>query len=154
MAGVSRQRPFRAHAERQGRKPERFGDRAADFDVARELVGRLVRRFERSAGKLELPAGLERDRRSRRPVVEADEAAAVLDPLPAEADVHAFEQRADPPLAFVRDGRGIGAVEQDLLVLRTDAERRVALASGLEPARERVTRFDDFPVDDVASHAG
>ncbi len=47
-----------------------------------------------------------------------------------------------------------GAVEQDLLVLGADAQRLVVLASGFEPGGERVARFDNFPIDDIASHSG
>ena len=109
--------------------------------------------MQRRAGELELAAGLERDRPSALFVEKADEMAAVLDPLPAEAGVHALEQRADPPLPLVRDRRAGRPVEQDLLVLGANAQRRVMLASGFEPGRERVASFDNFPIDDVASHS-
>ena len=46
--------------------------------------------------------------------------AAVLDSLPAETGVHAFEQRAHAPLARVGDRSGAVAIKQDLLVFRAD----------------------------------
>ena len=48
----------------------------------------------------------------------------------------------------------IGAIERDFLVLRTDPEWACRLASGFEPADERVARFDYFTIDDIASHKG
>ena len=77
----------------------------------------------RRAGKLELAARLERDRAAAVRVVEADQRAVVLDRRPAEARLGAFEQRPDAALALVGDGRQIGRVERDLLVLDADAER-------------------------------
>ena len=46
----------------------------------------------------------------------------------------------------------IGAIEWDFLVLGADPERARRLASRLEPGYERVARFNNFTVDDVASH--
>ena len=48
----------------------------------------------------------------------------------------------------------IGAIERDLLVFRADPEWAVRFASRLEPGDERVARFDNFTIDDVASHKG
>src|SRR5208282_1021894 len=121
-------------------------------DMAFELGRRLVRRVERGARQLELSARLERNGGALLVVVEADQMAGVLDPLPTESGVHPLEQRADAPFAHVRDGRQIGAVKEDLFVLRPDSKGAGALAPCFEPGGERVARFDDLPVDDVASH--
>ena len=69
-----------------------------------ELIGSRVRVVERSAGEFELPAGLERDGAAAVGVIEADEIAAIFDPIPTEPVAHALEERADPPLAAVGDG--------------------------------------------------
>ena len=87
-------------------------------------------------------------------VVEADQIAVVLDPLPAEPRAHALEQRADAPVAVVGHGRTIGAVERNLLVLGADPQRTGRLAARFEPGDQRVARFDNLTIDDVASHAG
>ena len=55
----------------------------------------LVHGLDRRAGKLELPAGLERDRAAAGHVGEADDVLALHDRLPAEQMLHAVEQRAD-----------------------------------------------------------
>ena len=60
----------------------------------------------------------------------------------------------NPPLAAIRDGRMIRAIKRDFLVLRADPERACRLAPGLNPGDERVARFDNFTIDDVASHKG
>ena len=135
-------------------RPSGSATDAADVAVTREFDRRFVRGLERRAGELELAARLERDRRPALFVEEADQMAAVLDPLPAEAGVHAVEERPDSCVALIRDWRMPGSIEQDLLVFGSDAQRFVALATGLEPRRERVARFDNFPIDDVASHSG
>jgi hypothetical protein len=67
---------------------------------------------------------------------------------------HALEEGPNPPLAAIGDGSVICAIKWDLLVLRADPERARRLASGLKPGDERVARFDNFTIDDVASHKG
>ena len=113
-----------------------------------------MRVVERRAGKLELSSRLERDRAFAVGVIEPDQRAAVLDALPAEMGAHPLEQRLDPALAFIRDGRPAGAIERDLLMLRADPEWTGRLASGLEPRDQRVAQFHNFTVDDIASHSG
>jgi hypothetical protein len=51
---------------------------------------------------------------------------------------HAFQERPDPSLTPIRDGRMIGAIEWDLLVFHADPEWARRLASRLEPGDERV----------------
>jgi hypothetical protein len=67
---------------------------------------------------------------------------------------HAFEERPDPSLAVIRNGRMIGAIKRDFLVFRANPEWPRRLASRLEPGDERVARLDNFTIDDVASHKG
>jgi hypothetical protein len=67
---------------------------------------------------------------------------------------HAFEERPNPSLPAIRDGRMIGAIKWDFLVFRADPEWARRLASRLEPGDERVARFNNFTIDDVASHKG
>ena len=105
-------------------------------------------------GQFELAARLERDRAAAVRVVKADQMAAVLDALPADPRIHALEQGADPRFALIRDRRQTRAIKGNLLVFRADAKSAGRLASGLEPCRQRVTQFDNLPIDDVASHKG
>ena len=48
----------------------------------------------------------------------------------------------------------IGAIEWDFLVFRADPERPRRLAPGFEPGDERVARFDNLTIDNVAGHKG
>ena len=148
------QRPFRAHAERKGGNPRGPRDRPAHVEMAFKLGRCFVGRIERGARQFELSARLQRNRRRARRVIEADQTAGILEPLPAEFCVDLLEQSADPRFAFIEHGGAVGAIEQDLLVLGADPERAGGLASRLEPGGERVARFDNFPIDDVASHKG
>jgi hypothetical protein len=65
---------------------------------------------------------------------------------------HAFQERPDPPLAPIRDRGMIAAIEWDFFVFRADPEWPRRLASRLEPGDERVARFNNFTIDDIASH--
>ncbi len=120
--------------------------------MGRKLDRGFMRRVQGRAGELELSARLERNGRPALPVVEADQLAGVLDPLPAERGVDPLEQRPDAPLARVGDRGEAVAEKEHLLVLRADPELAGRLAPFFEPGGERVTRFDDVSVDDVASH--
>ena len=113
-----------------------------------------MRIIERRARKFERPSGLERDGALALSVVEANEVSVVLDALPAKMRLHPFEEGPNPPLAIIRDGSVICAIKWDLLVLSADPEWACRLASGLKPGDERVARFDNFTIDDVASHKG
>ena len=64
----------------------------------------LVHGLDRRAGQFELPAGLQRNRAAAGDVVEPDDVAALHDRLPAEQELHAFEQRADAARAFIGHG--------------------------------------------------
>ena len=85
-------------------------------------------------------------------VEKADEMAGVLDALPAEPGVHALEQRAEPRVRPRKEQATGRSIKQDLLVLGADAKGAGRLAPVFEPGGQRVARFDNFPVDDVASH--
>ncbi len=119
-----------------------------------EFGGGRMRVVERRARELELSSRFERDRAFALRVIEADQGAPVLDALPAEMGPHALEQRPNSPFAPIGNRRMIGAVEWDLFVLRADPERAVRLASRLEPRNERVAQFNNFTIDNVASHSG
>ena len=103
-----------------------------------ELVRGRVRVVERRARELKLSSRLERDGPLAASVIKADQVLAVLNAVPAEMGAHAFEERPDPSLAPIRDGRMIGAIERDFLVFRADPEWARRLASRLEPGDERV----------------
>ena len=57
-------------------------------------------------------------------------------------------------LALIGNGRQVGFVEGEFLVLRADAERLRRLAARFQPGDQIVAGFNDFGVDDVAGHAG
>ena len=88
------------------------------------LAAGLVDGLERRPGELELAARLERDGAEAGGVGEADDVAAILDPVPAEQALHQLEQAADATLALVGHGAAIGFVEAELLVLGADAPLR------------------------------
>ena len=64
----------------------------------------LMHGLDRRARQFELPARLQRDRAAAGDVIEPDDVAALHDRLPAEQELHAFEQRADAARALVRHG--------------------------------------------------
>ena len=78
------ERPFGAHAERKKAYPERVGDGAGDGQMSIEFACGRMGVVERRAGEFELPARLERNGPAAVRVIEADQIAAVLDPVPAE----------------------------------------------------------------------
>jgi hypothetical protein len=103
-----------------------------------QLGLRLVHGLDRRAGQFELAAGLQRNRAAAGDVIEADDIAALHDRLPAEQQLHAFEQRADALGAFVRHGLVALERERRLLVLGADAEVRFRLHAGGEPGDQFV----------------
>ena len=110
--------------------------------------------LDRRAGKLELPAGLERDRAAAGHVGEPDDVVALHDRLPAEQVLHAVEQRADAARPAVGHGPVAVHGEDELLVLGADAEFRLRLAARLKPRDQLVARVDRRHIDLVAGHAG
>ena len=79
-----------------------------------ELGSGQVRVVERRARELELPSRLERDGALAVCVIEADQVSPSSMRVPAKMGAHAFEQRPDPTLAAIRDGRMTDAIEWDL----------------------------------------
>ena len=127
---------------------------AANGEMPIELFGGQMRVVERRAGEFELSARLERDGAAAVRVIEADEIAVVLDPVPAERLLHALEQRPNASVAAIRHRRTIRAVEWYFLVFRADSEWTARLATRLKPRDQRVARLDNLTIDDVASHSG
>ncbi|OIQ72819.1 hypothetical protein GALL_455510 [mine drainage metagenome] len=64
----------------------------------------LMHGLDRRARQFELAARLQRNRSAAGDVIESDDIAALHDRLPAEQELHAFQQRADAARAFVRHG--------------------------------------------------
>ena len=89
-----RARPQRRGAEAEEADAERRGAFAHLGEMRVGLAAGLVDGFERRAGQFELAAGLERDRAHPGRVGQADDVAAVLDPVPAEEALHQLEERA------------------------------------------------------------
>ena len=63
-------------------------------------------------------------------------------PIPAETVLEALEQRADAPLAFIRNRRVAAPVEAELLVLGADAPILHRLRTSFEISDELVPRLD------------
>ncbi len=146
--------PVRRHAE-----PEKAdAERARDFLDLREMRHQfragLVDRLQRSAGKLELAARLERDRPATGDVEQADDVAVLDDRLPAQQVLHAFQQRTNAAASVVGNRPVTLDRENELLVLRADAELRPRLAARFEPRDQLVAGFDRCHVDLVTRHAG
>ena len=130
-------------------------DAVDEFDVGGELAFGLVHVVEGRAGKLELPARLQRHRPAGLFVEQADERALVLDGLPPGQFAHALEDRADaaaPPAPLVGHGREVIDVEGEFLVLGAQLEDGIALAALFEPADEFVARGNRCRIGDVARH--
>ena len=107
--------------------PKRRRDLAHLRQMRHQLGLGLVDGLDRRAGKLELPAGLQRNRAAPGDIVKPDDVAVIDDRLPAEQKLHAFEQRADALRPFVGRADGFQR-ETGFLVLGADAElgRRLA----------------------------
>ena len=84
--------------------PERSCDLAHLRQMRHQLALGLVHGLDRRARQFELAARLQRDRAAAGDVVEADDVALLHDRLPAEQELHAFEQRADAARALIRHG--------------------------------------------------
>src|ERR1700751_170302 len=112
----------------------------------------LMHGLDRRTGQFELSAGLQRDGAAASHVIEADDVAALHDRLPAEQELHTFEQRADAARAFVR--HGLMALEREgcLLMLGADAEFAPRLYTRGQPRNEFVARLQRRHVDLVSRH--
>ena len=117
-----------------------------------QLAMRLVHGFDRCAGQLKLPAGLERNRPAAGDVVKPDDIAALHDRLPAEQELHAFEQRADALGAVVRHGVVAFEGERRFFVLGADAEFGFGFHARLQPRNEFVARLQRRHIDLVTRH--
>ena len=132
--------------------PERRGDLAHLRQMRHQLGLGLVHGLDRRARQFELPARLQRNRAAAGDVVEPDDVAALHDRLPAEQELHAFEQRADAARAFVRHGMVALERERRLLVLGADPEFGRRLHAGLQPRDEFVARLQRRHIDLVTRH--
>ena len=147
-----RARPGRRHAEPEKADAERRRDLAHLRQMRHQLGLGLVHGLDRRARQFELPARLQRNRAAAGDVVEPDDVAALHDRLPAEQELHAFEQRADAARAFVRHGLMALERERGLLVLGADAEFGRRLHAGLQPRDEFVARLQRRHIDLVTRH--
>ena len=95
MTGVSARVHIGENAEAE--KPD--AELVADFPHLRQMFVHLLAgfmdRLERRAGKLELAAGLERDRAAAIRLRQADDVVPLHDRRPSEARAEALEQGAD-----------------------------------------------------------
>src|SRR5580704_7860146 len=122
--------------------------------MSRQLARGLVHGFELRAGQFELAARLERDRAAAGDVVKADHVRPFHDGIPAENELHAFEQRANAARALVRHGAVPFEREGELLVLSTDAKLRLRPDALRNPSDELVPPLDWRQVDLITRHAG
>jgi hypothetical protein len=104
--------------------------------------------------QLELSAGLQRDRTAAGDIVEADDVLALHDRLPAQQELHAFQQGANPARTLIGDRIVAMNGEREFFVLGADAPLRLRLAARLEPGDEFVAPFHRRHVDLVTGHAG
>src|SRR5262249_24563727 len=124
-------RPKRREAEPQKRDAHRAGDIAQLRQVRAGLSAGLMQVLKRRAGKLELAARLQRDR--RHVLLQRDDVLFLVNALPAVLVGQTIEQRANALLALIRDGLQALAVEGKLLVLGADApSRAIRLIAGLK----------------------
>ena len=134
--------------------PQRARDLVHLRKVRHEFARGLVHGLYLRAGKLELAAGFERDGAAAGHVEQADDVRSFGDRLPAEQQLHAFEQRADAASSLVGDRAVALEREGEFLVLGADAELRFRLDALSDPVDEIVAPFDRRQVDLITRHAG
>ena len=108
--------------------------------------------LDRRARQFELPAGLQRNRAAAGDVVEPDDVAALHDRFPAEQELHALEQGADPAAPFVGNGKMALGRERRLFVFGADPEFGNGLHAGLQPRDQFVARLQRRHIDLVTRH--
>ena len=116
------------------------------------LAAGLMDRLYRRAGKLELAAGLQRDRALAGRLDKADDVALVEDRIPAERLLHALQQRADAAFAAIGNGRVAVDIEGKLLVLGADPPLLARLVAFGEIGGQLIDRFDRPEIGRVARH--
>src|SRR5437879_5323355 len=89
--------------------------------------------LDRRARQFELSAGFQRNRAAARDIVQSDDVAALQDRLPAEQELHAFQQRADAACALVSDGMMALKRERRFFVFGADPEFGNRLRAGFQP---------------------
>jgi hypothetical protein len=119
-----------------------------------QFARRLMHGFDLRAGKLKLAARLERDRAAAGDVEQADNVRPFHDGLPAEQMLHAFEQRANAALPFVRHRMVVLQCEHEFLVLGADVELRFGFNALGNPIHEIVAPFERRQFDLITCHAG
>ena len=117
------------------------------------LAAGLVDGLERRAGKLELAAGLQRDRALAGRLHQTDDPALVEDRIPAERALHAFQQRADAAFAAIGHGCVAIDIERELFVFGADAPLVARLVALCEICDEFVAALDRPEIRRVARHA-
>ncbi len=94
--------------------------------------------LDRRARQFELSAGLQRNRAAAGDVIQSDDVAVLHDRLPAEQELHAFQQRADAARAFVSHGMVAGKRERRFFVLGADPEFGTRLHACFQPRHQLV----------------
>ncbi len=112
----------------------------------------LVHGLDRRTGQFELPAGFQRDRPAAGDIVQPDDVAALHDRLPAEQELHTFEQRADAPCALIGNGTVALQREWRLLVFGADPEFRIGLCARFQPRHQFGARLQRRHIDLVTRH--
>src|SRR5690606_28481074 len=83
---------------------------------------------------------------------ETDDMAGILDRVPAENALHAFQKRPDAAIAAVRYGAVPVDIKGDLLVLGADAPLLLRLAAFGDVGDQLVKRFDGPEIGGIACH--
>ena len=117
------------------------------------LAAGLVDGVERRPGQFELAARLQRDGAKADRIGQADDAAVIVDRMPAEQAFHRLEQPADAARALVGHRRMVVEVEAEFLVLGADAPLVLRLRARFERLHQLVAGFDRRRVRDVACHS-
>ena len=123
-----------------------------------EFSGGLVNIVQRRAGKLELSARFQRNGAALDRVVQPDQRAAVLDPLPARLTGHSLQKGANAALprgsaTAIGNRTQVILVKKNFFVLGAKAEFRRGFAAALQPGRKFPARADGCAVRDVARHS-
>ena len=132
--------------------PSGRGDLAHLRQMRHQFGLGLMHGLDRRAGQFELSAGLQRNRAAAGNVIEADDVAALHDRLPAEQELHAFQQRADAARAFVRHGMMALQRERRFFVFGADPEFGRRFHAGFQPRHQFVARLQRRHIDLVTRH--
>ena len=138
------ERPKRRKAKAQKRDAKRPRHFAHQMEMLGDFLAGLQNRLQRRARKLELPAGLQRDRAAERAsgVRKRDDILQIVVRTPAGYFRHAFEQRPNTGRPLVGHGPQAIAIERKFFVLGAYAPIRLGFFALLDIGGKLVAAFD------------